>query len=53
MNWPTIIILGIVIAVFAAIVIGAIRNKRKGKNACSCGGSCSGCAMSGMCHGKE
>ena len=50
MNWPTIIVAGIVALVFIAIVTSAIINKKKGKHACSCGGGCSGCAMSGTCH---
>ncbi len=52
MNAPTIIIALVVLAVFAAIIIAAIRNKRKGKASCSCGGggSCAGCPMSGKCH---
>lgn len=52
MNWPTILVAALVVAVFLAIVISGIRNKKKGRSACSCGGSCSGCAMSGACHPK-
>lgn len=50
MNLPTIIVATIVAVVFFAIVIRGILNKKKGKSLCSCGGSCSGCAMSESCH---
>jgi hypothetical protein len=50
MNLPTIIVLAIVVAVFVGIIAKAIIDKKKGKSSCSCGGSCSGCSMSGMCH---
>ncbi len=54
MNLPTIVVLLVVAAVFFTIVASAVRNKKKGKSvacACgSCGGGCSGCAMSGKCH---
>lgn len=53
MNWPTILIASIVAVVFLAIVIFGIRNKKKGKSSCSCGGSCGGCAMSDHCHPKK
>lgn len=39
--------------IFTAIIVNMIRNKKKGKNSCSCGGSCGGCAMSGMCHSQK
>ncbi len=48
MNLPTIIVLGIIVAVFIAIVIYQIKNRKEGK--CPCGGSCSGCALNGTCH---
>lgn len=48
MNWPTIIIAAIVAAVFLAIVISGIKNKKNGKSSCSCG--CGGCAMKDSCH---
>ncbi len=46
--WPTIIVAAIVAAVFLAIVVTGIRNKKKGKSSCSCG--CSGCGMKDTCH---
>ena len=53
MNAPTIIVALVVLAVFVAIIWGAIRNRKKGKAACSCGscgGGCAGCPLSGKCH---
>lgn len=43
MNLPTLIILAIVATVFVAIVATEIRNKKRGKNSCSCGGNCGNC----------
>ena len=51
MNLPTIIISVIVAAVFIAIIVNGIRNRKKGKSSCSCG--CGGCGMSDICHGKK
>ncbi|MBE6885110.1 MAG: FeoB-associated Cys-rich membrane protein [Ruminococcaceae bacterium] len=51
MNWPTIIVAAVVLAVFLAIVITGIRNKKKGKSSCSCG--CSECGMKGQCHPEQ
>ena len=45
MNASTIIVAAIVAAVFLAIVIREIRNRKKGKGSCSCGGSCDACGM--------
>jgi len=50
MNWPTIIVAAVIAVIFIAIVAGEIRKRKSGKGGCSCGGSCGGCAMSGMCH---
>lgn len=50
MNWATGIVLAIVIAVFASIILAAIRKKRKGESSCACGSSCGGCPMHGKCH---
>ena len=30
-----------------------VRNKKKGKSICSCGCSCGGCSMNGICHDKK
>ena len=51
MNLPTIIVAAVVAAVFAIVITG-IRNKKKGKHSCSCGGSCGACGMNGSCHNK-
>lgn len=45
---PTILVATIVAAIFLAIVITGIRNRKKGKHSCSCG--CGGCGMKDMCH---
>ena len=50
MNFATIVVTAIVGVIFVAIVVIEIRNKKKGVHSCSCGGSCSGCAMHGSCH---
>lgn len=52
-NLPTILLGLAVLAVFVAIVAGGIRKRRRGEHSCSCGGSCGGCACSGMCHPKK
>lgn len=49
MNWQTIVVAGIVAAVFVAIIVKAIIDKKKGKSSCSCG-SCGGCANKDFCH---
>ena len=48
MNWQTWVVLGVIAAVFVAVVAVGIINKKKGKCSCSCG--CSGCAMKDACH---
>ncbi|MBE6985410.1 MAG: FeoB-associated Cys-rich membrane protein [Ruminococcaceae bacterium] len=50
MNFATIVVTAIVGVIFVAIVVNEIRKKKKGVHSCSCGGSCSGCAMHGSCH---
>jgi len=47
-NIASIVICGGLIAVVASIIIGMIKNKRKGKSSCGCG--CTGCPMEGNCH---
>lgn len=49
MNLATFLIAALVAAAFIAIVAVAIRNRKKGKSSCACGG-CQGCAMQGSCH---
>lgn len=50
---PTIIVASLLGAVVVLIIVCQIMNKKKGKGTCSCGGCCSGCAMSGTCHPKK
>ncbi len=50
MNWPSIIILGMIIAAVLAIIIRGIIRKKQGKSFCSCG--CGGCALRETCHKK-
>ncbi len=46
-NLPTILICLGLAALVTLIVIGMIRDKKKGKSCC---GGCVGCSMSGSCH---
>ena len=50
MNTPTIIVLVIVAAVFAAVLTCELTKKKRGKPSCSCG--CGGCAFKDTCHTK-
>ena len=50
LNLPTIIITALIAVIFLAIVITEIRNRKKGKHSCSCGGSCGSCGMDCSCH---
>ncbi len=43
MNAPTVILGLLVAAVFAAIVVRGVHNKKRGKGGCSCGGDCGSC----------
>lgn len=47
MNWSTLIVLIIVIAIFAAIVINIFMKRRKGKATFFCDGDCANCHMNG------
>lgn len=47
-NIGSIIILLALVAIVTLVVIGVVRNKKRGRT--SCGNSCSGCPMSGKCH---
>jgi hypothetical protein len=50
---PTIltsIIVGIIALLFAAVVIGMIKKRRRGEHICSCGGNCAAC---GLCPGTK
>lgn len=50
-NLSTIIISLVLVAVVALIVIGLVKDKKKGKS--TCGNNCAHCAMAGSCHGKK
>ena len=47
-NIATVIICAELVIIVAAIIIGMVRDKKKGKSSCGCG--CSSCPMSGSCH---
>ena len=53
MNWPSVIILGLIIAAVVAVVITGIIKRKKGKSSCSCGGACGVCPMSETCHSEK
>lgn len=50
-NIATIIICAVLFATVAAVIIGMVRGKKKGKTSCGCG--CANCAMNGTCHSKK
>ena len=51
MNWQSWLVLAILAAIIIAIIVTAVRNKKKGKTSCSCG--CGGCAFKETCHTKK
>ncbi len=46
-NLGTIVISLILLAAVAAIILSMIRDKKKGRSSCGCGGDCAHC---GACH---
>lgn len=48
-NIGTIVISFLLCAVIARIVVGMIKDRKKGKSSC-CGGSCGHCGMGSACH---
>lgn len=50
-NIATIIICAVLLAIVATVIVGMVRNKKKGKSSCGCG--CANCPMSGKCHSKK
>lgn len=50
MNLSTILVASVVALILAAIAASAIRNRKKGRHGCACGGGCAGCSMNGACH---
>ena len=49
-NLPTVLICLGLAALVTLIIIGMIRDRKKGKTSC---GGCAGCPMSGSCHKKQ
>lgn len=47
-NVGTIIICAVLILIVAAIIVGLVKDKKKGKSSCGC--NCAHCAMAGSCH---
>ena len=47
-NIWTIIICAALILIVASIIVGLVKNKKKGKSSCGC--NCADCAMAGSCH---
>lgn len=52
MNWQTIVVGIIVVAIFAAIIVKGAINRKNGKSSCGCG-SCGGCANKEFCHSEK
>ncbi len=50
-NIGSIIVGAILVSIVALLIIGNIRNKKKGKSGCGCG--CSKCSLNGICHKTE
>ncbi len=48
-NMATILVAAVLIAVIALVIVGMIKNKKKGRGACSCGCDCGGCPQAGTC----
>ena len=47
-NLATIVVAAVVFAVLALVVVKMIRDKKRGKSACSCG--CGSCPHASACH---
>ena len=50
-NIGTVLICAALIGIVAFIIVGMVRDRRKGKSSCGCAGGCAGCALSDTCHG--
>lgn len=50
-NWGSILVIGVIVAIVAAVIISRIRAKKQGKSTCGCG--CSQCSMNGLCHENQ
>ena len=51
-NGGTILVAALLLAVVFLIVCSIIKDRKRGKSSCGCGGGCGHCASSGICHGK-
>ena len=51
MTFGDIIVLGVLALVVGLVIVGMIRDKKKGKS-CGCG-SCKGCSMAGSCSSRS
>ncbi len=56
LNWlqahaATVLVAALLLAAVVLAVVKIIKDKKSGR--CSCGGSCSGCPMSGQCRPAE
>ena len=49
-NIATIIICLVLALIVTLIIVGLVRDKKKGKSSCGC--NCANCAMRGSCHKK-
>ena len=49
-NWPTFLIVVILLAVVAGSVFAILHGRKTGKSSCGC--NCGHCPMSGACHKK-
>lgn len=52
-NLSTLIVGGIVAALFLGVCWKMYRDHRSGKHSCSCGGSCSCCPNGSLCGGTK
>ena len=50
-NIWTIIMCAALILIVASIIVGLVKNKKKGKSSCGC--NCAHCAMAGSCHSHK
>ena len=50
-NLATIIICLVLALIVTLIIVGLVRDKKKGKSSCGC--NCAHCAMAGSCHNKK
>ncbi len=49
----TISVASVIAALFVAVVVVMIINKKKGKHSCSCGGNCGACPVGCSCNVKK